>query len=67
VAEFSKKHDLELEFVRSVLNEYFADRQSITKITLYERLSDKNLPLIKQTATINGILTFIGDMYDKFK
>ncbi len=67
IVEFSKKHNLKPEFVRSVVNEYFADRQSITKITLHERLADKNLTLIKQTATINGILTFIRDMYNKFK
>lgn len=37
--------------------EYFADRQSITKITLYERLADKKLPNIKQTSAINSVLT----------
>lgn len=67
VNEFSEKHELTAEFVRSVLNKYFADKHSITKITLYEKLADKELPLIKQTTTINSILTFIGDMYEKFK
>lgn len=67
VAEFSKKHDLDPEFVRSMLNEFFADRQSINKIVLRERLADKNLPPIQQAATINSILTFMGDMYNKFK
>ncbi len=66
ITAFSKKHDLDPEFVRSVLNEYFADRQSINKIVLRERLADKNLPPIKQTAAINSIVTFIGDMYNKF-
>lgn len=67
VNEFSEKHELTAEFVRSVLNKYFADKHSITKIILYEKLADKELPLIKQTTTINSILTFIGDMYEKFK
>ena len=67
ITAFSKKHNLDPKFVRSVLNEYFEDKQNINKIVLRERLSDKNLPPIKQTATINSILTFIGDMYNKFK
>lgn len=67
IAEFSKKHDLNAELVRSVVDEYFADKQSVTKIVLRERLAEKKLPLIKQTAVINEIMAFVRDMYDKFK
>lgn len=67
IAEFSKKHDLEVKLVRSIVDEYFADKQSITKIVLRERLAEKKLPLIKQTAVINEIMAFVRDMYDKFK
>lgn len=67
IVEFSKKHDLDVELVRSVVDEYFADKQSITKIVLRERLAEKKLPLIKQTAVINEIMAFIRDLYDKFK
>ena len=67
IVEFSKKHDLEVKLVRSVVDEYFADKQSVTKIVLRERLAEKKLPLIKQTAVINDIMAFVRDMYDKFK
>lgn len=67
IVEFSKKHDLDVKFVRSVVDEYFGDKQSVTKIVLRERLAEKELPLIKQTAVINEIMAFVRDMYDKFK
>ncbi len=67
IAEFSKSHNLDPEFVRSILNEYFADKQSINQIVLHKRLADKNLPLIEQTVTINDFMAFIRDMYEKFK
>lgn len=67
IVEFSKRHDLDAELVRSVVDEYFADKQSVTKIVLRERLAEKKLPLIKQTAIINEIMAFVRDMYDKFK
>lgn len=67
IVKFSEKNDLDAEFVRSVVDEYFADKQSVTKIVLRERLAEKKLPLIKQTAVINDIMAFVRDMYDKFK
>ncbi len=67
IVKFSEKHDLDVELVRSVVDGYFADKQSITKIVLRERLAEKKLPLIKQTAVINDIMAFVRDMYDKFK
>ena len=67
IMEFSEKNDLNDELLRAILKEYFASKQSITKITLYERFFNKELPPIKRTTTINRILTFIGDMYNKFK
>ncbi len=67
IVKFSEKHDLDAEFIRSVVDEYFANKRSVTKIVLRERLADKKLPLIKQTAVINDIMAFVRDMYDKFK
>ena len=67
IADFSKNHNLDSEFVRSILNEYFTDKQSINQIVLHKRLADKNLPLIEQTVTINDFMAFIRDMYEKFK
>lgn len=50
-----------------MVDEYFADRQSVTKIVHHDRLAEKNLLLIKQAAVINDIMAFVRDMYDKFK
>ncbi len=66
VSEFAKTNDISPEIVLSVLNEYFVDERSVTKNKIRERLSDMQLPLLKQTKLINATMAFIKDMYDKF-
>lgn len=66
VNSFAEMNDITPELVLSILNEYFVDERSITKNKIRERLTDLQLPLLKQTKLINAILAFIKEMYDKF-
>lgn len=66
VTEFAEAHGIATNIVLSILNDYFFDVRSITKEKIRVRLSGMQLPLLKQVAFINAILTFIKNMYDKF-
>ena len=66
VEEFAAEKGIDKELVLSILNEYFVDEYTVTKNKIRESLADLNLPLLRQTALINSILSFVKDMYNKF-
>lgn len=66
VEEFAQEHNIDVQLVLELMNEYFVDEKSVDKETIRNKIQPLGLGLIKSTKLINDILFFIRDMYDKF-
>lgn len=67
IVSFSTENNLTTEFVSKTLHQYFMDTKAVTKESLRQALVACGVTgLLKITALINEILTFLTDSYNKF-